>query len=188
MSAWYKVMCVCECCISAKSMHSSLLPWRDFHLRNLNDLNQNSQNRRYDEMDNLIFYTYKKYVMPHGFHIYATVAEMYMKIMCAYPPYQHALSHWKCVLVCCSNLPHIDILDQYSDRRNSNASPSINFHFYHLIARCTVRERQPLDEKKICSLCLQDLDNVTHAKIYTRKELVMMETYISDFHKSFYIP
>ena len=28
-SARYKVMCGCECCICAKSIHSSLLSWRD---------------------------------------------------------------------------------------------------------------------------------------------------------------
>ena len=29
MPARYKIMCGCECCISAKSIHSSLLSWRD---------------------------------------------------------------------------------------------------------------------------------------------------------------
>ena len=29
MSARYKVMCGCECCIYDKSIHSSLLSWRD---------------------------------------------------------------------------------------------------------------------------------------------------------------
>ena len=29
ISAQYKVMCGCECYISAKSIHSSLLSWRD---------------------------------------------------------------------------------------------------------------------------------------------------------------
>ena len=37
-------------------------------------------------------------------------------------------------------------------------------------------------------LCLQDTATVSTAKIYTRKELVTMETSISDFHTSFYIP
>ena len=36
MSARYKVMCGCECCISATSVHSSLLSWRDWYLKNLN--------------------------------------------------------------------------------------------------------------------------------------------------------
>ena len=34
MSARYKVMCGCECCISAKIIHSSLLSWRDRYLKN----------------------------------------------------------------------------------------------------------------------------------------------------------
>ena len=33
-SARYKVMCGCECCIYAKSIHSSLLSWRDRYLKN----------------------------------------------------------------------------------------------------------------------------------------------------------
>ena len=32
MSARYKVMCGCERCISAKSIHASLLTWRDWYL------------------------------------------------------------------------------------------------------------------------------------------------------------
>ena len=34
MYACYKVMCGCECCISTKSIHSSLLPWHDRYLKN----------------------------------------------------------------------------------------------------------------------------------------------------------
>ena len=34
MSARYKIMCGCECCISDKSIHSSLLSWRDRYLKN----------------------------------------------------------------------------------------------------------------------------------------------------------
>ena len=58
---------------------------------------------------------------------------------------------------------------------------------YHLIAHFTVHRRHPLDEKKTCSLCLCDPDSVTPTKLYTIKELVMMETYIAGFHKNFYI-
>ena len=31
MSSRYKVMCDCECCISDKIIHSSLLSWRDWY-------------------------------------------------------------------------------------------------------------------------------------------------------------
>ena len=49
MSSRYKVMCGCECCISAKSMHSSLLLWRDNYITKLKDISQNAQNRRSGE-------------------------------------------------------------------------------------------------------------------------------------------
>ena len=35
MTSGYKVMCGCECCISAKSMHSSLLSWCGHFLKKL---------------------------------------------------------------------------------------------------------------------------------------------------------
>ena len=34
ISARYKVICGCECCISDKSIHSLLLSWRDRYLKN----------------------------------------------------------------------------------------------------------------------------------------------------------
>ena len=37
-------------------------------------------------------------------------------------------------------------------------------------------------------MCKQESSPDKSTKIYTRKELVMMETTISDFHTSFYIP
>ena len=37
-------------------------------------------------------------------------------------------------------------------------------------------------------MCFQYLATVKHAKLYTRKELFMMETYITDFNTSLYIP
>ena len=43
MSPRYKVMCGCECCISAKIIHPSLLSWHDRYFKNLNDISQNSQ-------------------------------------------------------------------------------------------------------------------------------------------------
>ena len=126
--------------------------------------------------------------MPHGSHIYATAADISMDIMCAYTPSKPALPHWKYALCCCSNCPHIDPPDQESDKHYSNASPSIHFHIYYLIARCKVHRRRLLYEKKSCGLCFQYLDTTTPAKLYTRKELVMMETSIADFHTNLYIP
>ena len=54
MSARYKIMCGCECCISDKSIHSSLTYWRDRYLKQFKDQSQNSQSRRSGEKENHI--------------------------------------------------------------------------------------------------------------------------------------
>ena len=51
----YEVMCGCECCISAKSIHSSLLYWRDRYLEKLKDKIKNAQSRRSGEKAHKIY-------------------------------------------------------------------------------------------------------------------------------------
>ena len=65
-----------ECCIPSKSMHSSLLSWRDQCLKKLKDQIPNSQNKRSSEKPNRIYDTYKNTVMPHGRHIYVNASNM----------------------------------------------------------------------------------------------------------------
>ena len=98
MSERCKVMCGCECFISANSIHSSLLSWNDRYLEKLKDQSQNSQSRRYDEKSHHIYETYRNTAIPHGRHIYAKASDMAQDTMCTYPQSTHALSHWKCLL------------------------------------------------------------------------------------------
>ena len=107
--------------------------------------------------------------MPHGHHIYVSASDIAMAKICAYSTYQHELPHSKFVLCCCSNFPRIDIPGQESYMHHSNTYPSILFHIYHLIARFTIHGRNQRDEKKICRLCLQNLDYVLPAKLDTIK-------------------
>ena len=100
--------------------------------------------------------------MPHGRRIYATASDMDMATMCAYPPFQHTLPHWKFVLCFFPNLPRIDLPVQSSDRHRLKTFPPICFHIYHLISRFTVHGRCPMEKNKIllvftkfrlCSIC-----------------------------------
>ena len=84
-----------------------------------------------------------------------------------------------CIL-CCDECPCINLPDQ--------ETPSIRLYIYHIIEHCTTRVRIPLKDNKICYTCKKESLPYKFKKIYTRKELVMMETTISDFHTSFYIP
>ena len=87
--------------------------------------------------------------MPHGSHIYAKAYAMAKATMCAYSQSDHALPHWKCVMQYCTNCPSINIPDQETYYQYSNTSPSIFFHIYHIIARCTAHGSLPLNDKKM---------------------------------------
>ena len=69
ISSRYKVMFGCECCISSKSIHASLLSWHYWYFKKLKDQSQNAQNRRSGKKSNCIYETYKDSVMPHERHI-----------------------------------------------------------------------------------------------------------------------
>ena len=88
-----------------------------------------------------------------------------------------------CANCTCVNLPDQEIDNQYSD-----TTPSIRFHIYNIIARFTDHGTIPLKDRKMCFMCKQEPSSEESTKIYTRKELVMMETIISGFLISFYIP
>ena len=113
--------------------------------------------------------------MPYGCHIYAKAYDIAKATMCSYSKSDHSLPHWKFVLKCCAKCPSIHLPDQETYDQYPDTSPSIRFHIYHMIAHCTKHARLPLTDRKIWHKCQQDT-----TKIYTRKELVMMEIYYSN--------
>ena len=56
-----------------------------------------------------------------------------------------------------------------------------------MIGRCTAHGIIPLKDQKLLYMCKQKSSSYESTKIYTRKELVMMDTTISNFHTNFYI-
>ena len=57
---------------------------------------------------------------------------------------------------CCAKCQSINIPDQETDDQYPDTSPSIRFHIYHLIARCTKHCRLPLTGKECCCKCQHD--------------------------------
>ena len=129
-------------------MHSSLISWRDRYLIKTKDLSKNTQNRRSGGKSNLIYETFKNIVIPHGLRIYVKANDMAKAIICANSKLDNALSHWTFVLRFFVQCPSINIPDQETDDKHPNPSPSIIFHSYHLIARCTKHVRILLTNKK----------------------------------------
>ena len=87
--------------------------------------------------------------MPHECHIYAKASDMANATMCAYPHYYHALTHWKCLLRCCSKCPCINLPDQETKKKYEETTTSIRFHIYHIIGCCSAHGRIQLKDKKI---------------------------------------
>ena len=69
-----------------------------------------------------------------------------------------------------------------------NRCPPICFHVYINVSRCKLHGRYPYEELTTCSMCytIPSADNTE--KNYTLKELVLLETYISEFHEELYVP
>ena len=126
--------------------------------------------------------------MPHGRHIYVKAYDLAKAKMCAYSQSDHVLPHWKCVLKCCAKCPKIHLPAQETYYQYPDTSPSIIFQIYHLNARCTKHVSITLTYRGNCRKCQQDTAWGQSTKINTIKELVMMDTTISNFHTSFYIP
>ena len=124
--------------------------------------------------------------MPPGRHIYAKAYDMAKATICVYPQSDHSLPHYKCVMQCCDKFPSINLPDQVIDDQYHNTIPSISFHMYHIIALCTTHGKLLLTDKEIVHKCKQDTASYQSTKIYTRKELVTMETNIYNFHTNFY--
>ena len=104
--------------------------------------------------------------MPHGRHIYAKSSDMEKATMCTYPHFDHVLTHWKCVLRYCAKCPCINLTEQETDKNYSETTPSIRFHIYHIIGRCTAHGRIPLKDKK-CVTCVNKNLHQTNLQKYT---------------------
>ena len=82
--------------------------------------------------------------MPHGSHIYAKASDMENATMFTYCYSEYALPRYKCVLRCCAECPFINIPDQETTKKHDETTPTIRFHIYHTIGRCTTHGRLSL--------------------------------------------
>ena len=126
--------------------------------------------------------------MPHGRHIYAKAYDMAKATMCTYPQSDNALPHWKCVLQCCSDCQCINLTDQETDKKHEETTPSTMFYIYHIIVSFTANGIIILKGKTYVTCVNNNLFQMDIENIYTIKQLLMMETNISDFHTRLYIP
>ena len=89
--------------------------------------------------------------------------------MCTYPQSDHALPSWKCVLRCFSKCPCINLPGQETDHQYLLKTPSIWFHIYQIIGRCTTHGRITLKEKKHVTGVSKNLHRITLQKYTPEK-------------------
>ena len=82
-----------------KSMHSSLISWRDSYVKNSRISAKMIKTEGLGKKKIRIYESYKNTVMPHGRHIKAKTYDMAKAKMCVYSQSDHALPHCKCVLI-----------------------------------------------------------------------------------------
>ena len=104
--------------------------------------------------------------------------------MCAYPDASIKLPHWKCVLRCCANCPTLVIPDEESNPHYETSR--IKFHVYQDMTKCSLHGSRPLTEVKKCSLCDALPEDALKGSLSTRKNLVLHETSINEFHANYY--
>ena len=83
MSARYKDMCGCECCISDKILHSILLSWRDRYLKKLKDKSKIFKSEGLVKKNN----TYMKHIKIQCCHmgvIFMPKHLMWQRLQCAH--------------------------------------------------------------------------------------------------------
>ena len=64
----------------------------------------------------------------------------------------------------------------------------IRFHVYKNVSRCTMHSQRPQEERTIFSLCYTYGIYVNPGELYTHKDLVLLETSISEFHYKYFTP
>ena len=135
----------------------------------MKDKSQNSQSRRCDEKSHQMYETYKNTEMPHRCYIYTKESDMAKARMWVYTQYNHALPNWKCVLRCCADCLYINLPDQETNRKHEERTPSIRFHIYHIIARCTAHDRIPSKETKYVTRVNKNI-HMINIKKYTQEK------------------
>ena len=76
-------------------------------------------------------------------------------------------------------MPGTSIPHQETNTYATNTCSTMRFHYYLNASRYNVHGIHPYEEQTTCSICSTDLSYATHGKLYTQKELVLLETLIS---------
>ena len=152
--------------------------------KKLKDQIHNVQNRRSGEISNIFFEIYKNSMMPYRCHIYQNhLTCLWQKCINIHIPNINFHTGNSCCIVVYNF--HV-LISQFRNQISITQKHVLQYVFQFIIWSHTARFMSGVQqtEKNIFIVT----SPVHNTKFHTRKYLVVMETYISDFHISFYIP
>ena len=127
----------------------------------------------------VFFETYKNELRLRGHHIYNTATYMVMAKMFPYTYKHHLIPHYKCVLRCYDKFPSIVLTSQEENKDTTNMCGTIIFHVYRNVSCCNAHSQRPYQERRTCSLCYTVPISDRNAKLYTWKELMLLEILVT---------
>ena len=177
MGTCYKVMCGCGCWVFSKIIHTSLLTWSDFHLKNLNT---KVTTHKTDDLVKyqVIFLKPIITIQVHSFfHVNNTASDMSNTTKCNFPSKYNVVPHCKCMLSCCVKWPHISIPSQEANRETTSTCPIIGFRVYRNVSCCTLNVIHPYKEQNNVNFFLQFLEQINPKIIHTKGDCVTRDIY-----------
>jgi hypothetical protein len=180
----HKQMCGCETCLTPRSHQQSLNSWRDRHLRQLKENEENELVVENKIVMQQQYTTYKGFVRPEGRTRHGKPHHAVLEIMCA-KIVELGHHNWSCVLRRCELCPKFPIPAEES--KTDDEAPTINFHHYVPFTKCS--KHGPLVLRaKVCNACEELQENEKKGKLQTRKELTLLCRKIGIFHRDYYLP
>ena len=161
----HKVMCGCEVCISAASLHESLKAWRLQHLKWLHVMMEGTSNLCSSSSTKEWYNTYKDVEYPNNKHVHTDASDVAMSTMCTFPIDGIDIPQWKCVLKCCFACPSI-LVPNEELKRDEVDTHSIPFHVYKNIHHCSIHKQRCITDEKLCSLCNDEPNETKRGKVH----------------------
>lgn len=175
MTMAQKEICGCECCITIKMLHQSLM-----HYKSVNrSLRSNHQ------LD--IFLNGMESEQDSTTNFHSRPSDLVKLITC--PPCMDNQYKWHCLLDrcnTCSSRNHNWYGLRHCKESDSNQGQNIHFGIYKLHTRCKVHGKLTAGSKE-CPLCALNITE-KDALIISKKELTKMQSSVSIFLNDYYFP
>ena len=181
-----KQLCGCACCTITKMVHACLLKYRKKVL-SLQSLSKSpmATRRSYNKIADLDEY---KYALQHNNQLKVSHPREVLKTMTCQNVNHDTLPKWSCVMGRCQYCPTPFIPTFETSAETTLDNITYGDYTYHI--KCRIHGILPKDDTvcKKCIDCIEKKHLTAPEPLTRRKEITMINTSISMFHKNVYLP